>query len=700
MKKISGSIWAIPAALLGLCAIAYGPMITKLGLYWDDWPSLWFLHFYGPRVFPQAFAIDRPIQGWLFVLSTSLIGEKLLAWHVFGIITRWISGLALYWVLYSLWPNRKIQVVWITILFLVYPGFGQQYIPITYGHQLIILSLYLTSFGTMIWSLQAESLHRLARYVMLTGLSLLTSVLSMFALEYFFGLELLRPVFIWMLADRFMPTSESISIRRRLSYTLKHWLPYALADGLFLAWRVTHTTPRGSIIVFDNLISHPLVTLANLIGTIVQDLIEVAVQSWAQAFSYLNPTRIKPDIQVTYWLVVLSGFFLLIIFLRYLQNKQPGDPSQRSSTTDAPTNGAREQRKWGLQTSVLGLYALLIAGWPIWVTDLHLELTFPWDRFTLLFMLGVSLLLVGLFELLIRPSWLKIVLVSLIAGLSMGAQLINASYYRLEWQAQKDFFWQLAWRAPGIEQGTTLLTSELPFTYSSDNSLTAPLNWIYAPENPRREMPYVLYDIEARLGLDGVNIGSSMPIQIDYRATGFEGSTNQAFVVFYDPPRCVKVVDPAVDRFLPVRPLYIREATTLSKLDLILTNPSYPAVPTELIFGPEPPHKWCYYFEKAELYGQMGEWQKAAEAADKALEITKHFTDKNVSELLPFIEAYAHTEEWNKAVDYSLQAFRFWDRMQYPLCDVWLRILATTPPSEERTMAIDDIQDRLKCRFP
>ena len=677
-----------------------GHLISELGLYWDDWPSMWFLHFFGPMVFPEVFAIDRPVQGWLFVLTTRLIGENLLAWHVFGIVTRWISGLALCWVLYLLWPQRKVQVVSITALFLVYPGFRQQYIPITYGHQFIILSLFLVSLGMMILALQAESQRKHTRYGVLTGMSLLSSVLSMFALEYFYGLEFLRPVFIWLAADRFMPTDGSLSTRRRLSYTLKHWLPYALADGLFLIWRVTHATPRADIVLFDNLVSRPLETLANLAGTILQDLVEVSGQAWAHVFSYLNPTEINPDIQITYWLVVLSGSFLLIAFLLYLQKKEPGEPARQSSTASSPLQAATEQRRWGLQTSVLGVYALFIAGWPIWVTNLHLELTFPWDRFSLLFMLGVSLLIVGLLELLIRSSWLKIVIVSLLVGLAMGAQLCYASEYRQEWQAQKDFLWQLAWRAPGIEQGTALLTSELPFPYSSDNSIAAALNWTYAPKNRRREMTLILYDIEARLGLNGAGIGSAMPIEVDYRATDFEGSTDKAIVVFYDPPRCVKVIDPAVDRFLPVKPLYIREATHLSKPELILTDPSDPAVPPAIFGGPEPAHNWCYYFEKAELYGQKGEWQKAAEAADNALKINKHFTNKNVSELLPFIEAYAHIDQWNKAMDYSLKAFQIWDKTQYPLCDVWLRILATTPPSEERKQAVEEIQDQLKCKFP
>ncbi len=625
MNKISLPIWTVPAALLALCAIAYGPLILELGLYWDDWPSLWFLHSYGPTVFLQAFAIDRPIQGWLFVLTTSLIGENLLAWHLFGIITRWISGLALFWVLFGLWPERKMRAVWVTALFLVYPGFTHQYIPITYGHQFIILSLHLISLGMMIWGLKAKSLRQPVRYAVLTGLSLLTAVLSMFALEYFFGLELLRPVLIWMLADRYASPDGPVSNRRRFTYTLKHWLPYALVGGLFLTWRVTNSTPRGNIIVFDNLIARPLETLANLGGTILQDLIEVTVQAWAQAISYLNPSGTKPAVLLAYWLVVLSGTFLLIALLRFMQKKQPGDPERQALTASPTLQAAKADHRRGLQTSALGLYVLLIAGWPIWVTDLHLELAFPWDRFTLLFMLGVSLLLVGLLEWLVRPAWLKIALVSLVAGLAMGAQFRYAMDYRQEWRAQKDFFRQLTWRAPAIQPGTLLLLSSEHFTQVTDNSLTAPVNWIYAPAGwegkPSHQMAYLVYDLAGHLGSHLPALEAGVSVQQDYRATEFSGSTSKALVIYYDPPRCLKVIDPDRDQTLPNRPDLVTQALPLSRLDLILPNPETAAMLPEELFGPEPPRNWCFYFEKAELAQQFGDWDKVIELAQQAFEL-------------------------------------------------------------------------------
>jgi tetratricopeptide (TPR) repeat protein len=355
---------------------------------------------------------------------------------------------------------------------------------------------------------------------------------------------------------------------------------------------------------------------------------------------------------------------------------------------------------WAWQAIGLGVYAFFIASGIIWVTNLHIQLLFPWDRFTLIAMFGACLLVAGMAALIERPAWLSAVLLSGLLALAAGLQFQHRLVYRQEWLAQRNFLWQLAWRAPALEPGTLLMTSELPFLYYSDNSLTAPLNWMYAPENRSTQMPYLLYDVEARLGVELPAIAAGLPIEMRYRATTFSGSTSKAIVLFYDPPRCLKIVDPGVDRFLPVKPLYIREMTPLSQLDRVSDETDRPAAPPESLFGAEPAHAWCYYFEKAELYNQFGEWEQAAAAADQALKITKQFTDKNVSELFAFIEAYAHTGKWKRAVDLSLQAYNIWDKTQYPLCDVWARIQAQTTASAQQQSAVQNVKESLKCKAP
>ena len=55
------------------------------------------------------------------------------------------------------------------------------------------------------------------------------------------------------------------------------------------------------------------------------------------------------------------------------------------------------------------------------------------------------------------------------------------------------------------------------------------------------------------------------------------------------------------------------------------------------IFGAEPPHTWCYYFEKADLARQLQDWQSVLQLEKQARE--HGFTPKFGPEYVPFIEA-------------------------------------------------------------
>ena len=428
----------------------------------------------------------------------------------------------------------------------------------------------------------------------------------------------------------------------------------------------------------------------------MKDFLEVNFLAWAQT---LNPSALVDfDLNVILYYV---GIVIVCAALTFLYLWKSRFEQEESIPQFSPPI-----EKWGIQAVLVGLIAFLIAGWPIWVTDLHIELIFPWDRFTMVTMLGTSLMVAGLLDILIKKQWLSAAILAIIVGVAAGMQFQHRLIYRQEWLAQKNFFWQLAWRAPGIQTGTTVLTSEIPFTYFSDNSLTAPLNWIYAPENSTREMAYLLYDIEARNqintqeGKELIQLQPDEPIDMQYRAASFNGTTSQSIVLFYEPPRCLKVVDPSIDRFLPVKPLYIREATPLSRPELITPEENSPAIPPETIFGLEPSHGWCYYFEKADLFAQTGDWQKVAKLGDEAFKLNRHFTEKTIAEVIPFIRGYAFTENWERAVDLSIETYQTWDKMQYILCDVWYSIAETPSGDENKQAALDQIKENLDCKFP
>ncbi|MGW8251533.1 MAG: hypothetical protein ACWGO1_12885, partial [Anaerolineales bacterium] len=279
---------------------------------------------------------------------------------------------------------------------------------------------------------------------------------------------------------------------------------------------------------------------------------------------------------------------------------------------------------------------------------------------------------------------MKAVILGVLIGFASGLHLQYSNLYRREWNSQGEFFWQLTWRAPDIQPGTVLLSAELPFVYFSDNSLTAPLNWTYAPNLNSQEMPYLLYAAEARHEQSLESFKPDIDIHQPYRATVFDGSTSQALVLYYTPPGCLKVVDPATDKKIPQKPNFISDMMPLSRPELVMADAGQPARPPARIFGDEPVHQWCYYFEQAELARQAGNWQQVAEFGDRAFQLEQRLYEVNAPELLTYIEGYAQTGRWQDAAQKTEDALRLSDRMDRILCDTWTRSRQTTPADEDQ----------------
>jgi hypothetical protein len=514
--------------------------------------------------------------------------------------------------------------------------------------------------------------------------SILLSGYSMFAAEYFFGLELLRPILLWF------ALSESVEdVRQRVKRVGLYWIPYLFMMAAFLVWRLSIPTPRGTITLFDKLAAGPLAALASLAITTVRDLIQVSVIAWMKVVGFSTLGVYDPDILIRYALIVIVTIVLAITYLKFLRG------SEFLNLDVEPVS----RRRWALQAIFLGLLALLLGGAPIWATNLQVALFFPWDRFTLPMMLGVSLLLAGLIEVLPGFRWQSVVIVGVLVGLAAGLHYRNALSYRREWLMQRDFFWQLVWRAPGIQPGTVLLTTEMPFNYDTDNSLTSPLNWTYAPENRQAEFSYLLYNLESRLSAGLPEFSNNETINETQRLLPFEGSTSQALAVIYDPPACLKVIDPQYDQRLPGKPRYFRETLSFSDPNLVLVDVEPEAHPPLNFFGPEPGHDWCYYFEKAELARQTGDWDLIATLGDEAVSDGKKIYRNNVAELAPFIEGYARTGRWDQAIELSEEAYRTWGNMRLILCDIWKDIYQDGALDAQGQAAFSGLQESLQCKF-
>jgi hypothetical protein len=666
----------VPFALLIYCLISFGLLIPWLGFYWDDWPSIYYLHVFGPRGFIEAFSVDRPTLGWLFMVTSAIFGQSTLAWQFFGLAARWLSSLALWWTLRELWPQHPRQAVWTTFLFAAYPGFLQQYIAVTYSHTWLVLAAFFVSLGTMLWAIRYSK-----RFWPLMAVSWALSAWCMFTDEYFFGLELIRPVFLWLALK-----AQTDSHSKRVRQAIVRWLPYVAIIAVFLLWRLfLHESPRGQVQIFDKLRGAPIATSQELLENVVEDSFDSSLRAWGQVLDFPRWTQGGKGPVILYAGIVVFVLVLALIYLwRLSLPEKPGAPN-------VPV------RHWSLTAFLIGLFGLLVGGIPFWVTNLPIDLRFPWDRFTLAMNLGASLLLAGLLEGLVRRRAANLIILAALLGLAAGMHVQLANIYRREWNSHKAFFWQLIWRAPALKPGTMILSAELPFTYYSDNSLTAPLNWTYAPQQSSRKLPYLFYNIESRLGSKLTGFQRGQTIYEPYRAMSFSGSTSQAIAIYYSPPGCVKVVDPATDARTPQKPLYFSRVLSLSDLSLILPEAEPTARPPAPYFGNEPEQNWCYYFEKADIARHAGNWQEVVRLGKQAFSLNTRLYEVNATELLPYIEGYAQTGDWQRARELTTEAQRLTFRMQRILCDTWDRIDQQATLTEEGQQTIDQVRAKLKC---
>jgi hypothetical protein len=309
-------------------------------------------------------------------------------------------------------------------------------------------------------------------------------------------------------------------------------------------------------------------------------------------------------------------------------------------------------------------------------------------------MFAVSLILAGLIDL-IPAARLRYLLLALLIGFAAGRQFLWSTDYLRDWQAHKNLFWQMTWRAPGLKPNTVVLMNE-ELRFYADNSLSAPLNWIYAPSNHSDQIDYVFFYPTNRLDSSLSALEPDIPIEYDYIAGTFNGNTSQAIAFYYDPPACLRLLDPDIDannRFIQVESM-MREASVLSDPGRILTS-STAVMPA--IYHPEPEHGWCYYFEKADLARQLGDWEEVARLGDTALKLDDH--PNNPVERFVFIEGYAHVGDWDRAIKLSRESYQVSKGYVGPLlCRLWERIETETTDSTEKDEALSEVKSMFACK--
>jgi hypothetical protein len=129
----------------------------------------------------------------------------------------------------------------------------------------------------------------------------------------------------------------------------------------------------------------------------------------------------------------------------------------------------------------------------------------------------------------------------------------------------------------------------------------------------------------------------------------------------------------------------------MSDLSRILPAPA-PVPPDTDIFGPEPAHAWCYFFQKADLARQVEDWDEVLDLYRQAQQLG--FSPGYGAEYIPFIEAYAQTGDWQSAYDLTVAAEALTPRHKRMLCNNWFRLAEI--PSADSTI-LERIMQDLPC---
>ena len=469
--------------------------------------------------------------------------------------------------------------------------------------------------------------------------------------EHFFGLELLRALFLGF--GYF--SGNWAGARPRFRAFLTALAPYLVVTAGFLSWRLLIFTPqRGKAnqqAVMKTWVNKDPWAFVYYRGQrLARDLLETGFGAWLY-----NPAKLF--LQLPAWVSALfmaMGAALTAAYL-WLRTKIHGPVSAQEDCAS---------RAWGLVALGTGAATALCALLPpVFVMRQYFYLG-AMDRYCLSALPALALLAAGLVFILPR-AWLRYPALIGILAVGLGFQGAVAHSYATRWEYLKNYVNQLAWRAPGIEPNTLVVLdapgmSRLPTQYT----VFGPVNMLYGF---KKHKPVVWGDT-----LDGylekLKTHTTMFNQIrdiEYLPRRVHVGKDALLLSMPGPDRCLKVIAPGQALLPEGGDPRLAEAKPYSHPERILYQ-SEPVRMPEQVFGPEKEHGWCWFYQSAELARQNEDWAAIKRLWREAN--SRNLLPTEPLEWLPFIEAelrLGHKEQAQKMLDQVLaglsgkQAVRF-----------------------------------------
>ncbi|NWG35463.1 MAG: hypothetical protein HXY42_13605 [Chloroflexi bacterium] len=625
MKRLTQSRWFEILLLALIAGLTYLPRIGEMGYYRDDWYFLYGALVSGARALIEVPLHTRPIRGPLYALYFSWFGFNPLPYHIVMYLTRLLGGIGAWWLFNLIWEKKRSSNFFMALLFMLFPGFlwwvaGFEFQP-------YVLSVGLQAFS-IAFTLKAVSADAMPGRLGWTVAALLSGWAYLALVEYAIGMEALRLMAVYLYLRRQMPQEPLTAVAAPL---LKRYVPHLLIPGVFLFWYQ---------FLFDNwrkaqdagtqlsaLLSSPTTMLWHLIE-LARSWLNVALFAWVVPFYqnfYNNRLR---DILTS------LAFAALILVLIALANRYLGSEEEDANGKDGTW---RRELLWvGFLGTLGGVLPVVLANRVVTFERIS-QYTLPASLAGVVFLSG---LLYSVF-----PKTLRSALLAGLIGLAALSHHGLAAQAVTEEQIIGGFWRQVVWRAPGIRSGTTLVAYYPNVHYADGNDVVwGPANFIYYP-NWQGHMPVDIPLPASRLEPDSllqiINGNKSfeqtdLVIKFVHTETNYK---NQLILSQPSPTACVHVLDPRWPDLSVNDPPFVHAAYRHSKVENVVTDADFPAVPL-YGFGSELPRGWCYYYQKADLARQQGNWEEVARLGDEAQK--SNLTPNDLVEWMPFLQAYAY----------------------------------------------------------
>lgn len=608
--RLSNPWLACLVGLLLVAALAYLPGIAERSYFRDDWYYIVDRTLGNAQTFQVMFHIDRPARGPFFEAAWRVLGHQPLHWHLASFFARLGGALAAWWLFQLVFPQRRPLAWAAAMLYLVYPGYrswvaGVEFLPMVFSAGIHTLSIC--------FSVLAVQPGRLERRLLWFGLALVTGLAALLLVDYAIGLEFFRLVCVALS----MPAGRSFHSR------LRNLLPVLLVPGSYLFWRLTQfTSLRGETNISEqlsHLVNSPLETIRWWTITSAESLVNQLFLAWAVPLQ-MNAFNIELSTIILCMLLALFAFLPTWLGLQALNRSGDDDP-----TTD-------------LRPVAMSLPGVMVAIAPIILVHRLVEFR-HYAHYSLPAALPTALLVAGVIFSLKPRKLANLALMALVA-LSVWSVTGREAYAREEETAINRLWHQVRWRTNGLAEETLLLVQYPGVDYEEDiDSAQGPAILLFSPQPQGGDTVVYPYGALPFQNAAGAFVQAGKGTTTGYRTHSALADPAHLLVIT-QPTRasCVHVQDGRWPRLSEADVALARFAAPYSRInELILTGepPAYdPAV-----FGQEPAHGWCWYYQQAEKQVQLGDWQGVQDTLHQAS--AAGLEPSVPSEWLPFLQAKA-----------------------------------------------------------